>query len=381
MGWQIGHRAAVGALPAPCCAGRFEVGKFRMAARQTTADPRFTAAVVPTYVLAGLVEVARERGLRHDAWFSGTGLTAQQAFDPNTRVSYRQAAQVIRRAVRAHPRSDLGLAVGSRESLVSFGVLGFAMLSCRTLADALQIGMEHHQISGSLMDPAFEVEGDELQVSARERFADVEILPFLCEELFASTLMLMRSLVGPEFRPRRFEVSYAAPAYAERYRQLFGCPLRFGADSNRVIVDARWLAYPLKTHNPITLAHALRLCREQTGATRGDDDVVSSVAQWLRGRLHEGPDMALAARELNLSERTLRRRLSERGVSFRTLCDRVREETATALLRDGDDSIAGIAAQLGFSDAREFRRAFRRWTGRRPSDLRSDQRSRQASAE
>ncbi len=338
--------------------------------RKRITDPRYTAAVVPTYVLAGLVDVARERGLRYEPWFAGTGITPLQTSEASARVSYRQAAVVIRRALRASPNADLGLAVGTRESLVSFGVLGFAMMSSRTLAEALRTAQEHHQISGSLMDPEVRIDRDEVVIIARERFPDAEILPFLCEELYASTLMLVRSLIGEDFRPRRLEFSYPAPAHAEVYRRLFGCPVRFEAAENRAYFDARLLATPLRTHNPITLAHALRLCREQTEALRHENDVAASVCQWLRGHLSDGSDMTAAARALNLSERTLRRRLAQCGHSFRSLHDLVRAEAATALLQDGNTTITAIAADLGFTDAREFRRAFRRWTGKTPTELR-----------
>jgi AraC-like DNA-binding protein len=326
---------------------------------------------VPTYVLAGLVDVARERKLRFEPWFAGTGIAPQQTFEANARVSYRQASQVIRRALRSSPRGDLGLAVGSRESLVSFGVLGFAMLSCRTLADALQIGLEHHQISGSLMDPSFELARGDIVLQARERFPDQEILPFLCEELFGSTLMLLRSLVDPDFRPRWLELSYAVPPHAEAYRQLFRCPIRFGVDANRVAIEARWLEHRLPTYNPLTLEHALRICREQTAAMRSVDDVAMSVAQWLRERMRQRPGVAAAARALNLSERTLRRRLAAQGLSFRDVMDRVRAEMAEALLHDERErTVAEIGSELGFSDGREFRRAFRRWTGKTPQQVR-----------
>jgi AraC-like DNA-binding protein len=338
--------------------------------RKRITDPRYTAAVVPTYVLAGLVDVARERGLRYEPWFSGIGITSSQTVEASARISYRQAAMVIRRALRASTRGDLGLAVGSRESLVSFGVLGFAMLSSATLGDALLIAQEHHQISGSLMDPEVRLDNGEVVIAIRERFADAEILPFLCEEVYASTLMLVRSLIGQEFRPRRLELTYPAPAHAEIYRKLFGCPLRFGASENRACFDARLLAQPLPTHNPITLAHALRLCREQTEALRHENDIAASVSQWLRSHLRDGGDMSAAARELNLSERTLRRRLALCGQSFRALHDQVRTEAATALLQDSNATITTIASDLGFTDAREFRRAFRRWTGKTPMELR-----------
>src|SRR3546814_11537750 len=67
-----------------------------------------------------------------------------------------------------------------------------------------------------------------LALVAKPRAPDDAILPFLCEELFASTLMLCRGLVGASFRPLRLELAYPAPAYAQEYEELFECEVRFG---------------------------------------------------------------------------------------------------------------------------------------------------------
>ena len=76
------------------------------------------------------------------------------------------------------------------------------------------------------------------------------------------------------------------------------------------------------------------------------------------------------ADSLYRSERTLRRQLAEEGASFTRIHDRVRCERALELLRDPRLTVAQVGSQVGFGDVREFRRAFKRWTGRTPTDLR-----------
>ena len=82
--------------------------------------------------------------------------------------------------------------------------------------------------------------------------------------------------------------------------------------------------------------------------------------------------MPQVARLLNVSTRTYRRRLAEQGTSFQDLLDTVRAEYATRLLRDRRLPIASVAYRVGFSDPSNFRRAYRAWTGRKPSQVRSD---------
>jgi AraC-like DNA-binding protein len=73
---------------------------------------------------------------------------------------------------------------------------------------------------------------------------------------------------------------------------------------------------------------------------------------------------------LHLSERTLRRHLAAAGRVFREIHDQLRTERALELLSAGALSVAEIGSEIGFSDAREFRRAFKRWTGTPPAAMR-----------
>ena len=76
------------------------------------------------------------------------------------------------------------------------------------------------------------------------------------------------------------------------------------------------------------------------------------------------------ASDLNMSERTLRRKLREENTSFRNLVDQLRMEMAIKYLRDTDLNVEAISESLGFSDAANFRQAFRRWTKAAPHAFR-----------
>jgi AraC-like DNA-binding protein len=341
------------------------------AATALGADARFTAAETPPNILVHLTQLALSRGLRCDGWFAGSGLTREQLNDPTLRVSYRQARSVIRRALQATGETGLGLAVGRVETLGSFGLLGLAMMTSPTFGEAMKVGIDHHRVSGSLLDVSFEVVGPrEVALAAWPRFNDAPLLPFLCEELFSSSLAIARELIGQSFNPSRLELTYAQPAHVQDYANYFQCELVFGARYNRVILDVQWLEHPLPTHNPLTAQQALALCTQQHDANGVQQEIVASVERLLRSHLRQQPRLPDVARMLNMSERSLRRRLAEGGRIFREIHDRVRAERALELLHGGNLSVAEIGLEIGFSDPREFRRAFKRWTGMPPRSAR-----------
>ena len=331
------------------------------------ADARAQVADIPPNVLVHLTELAARRGIATEGWFAGLGLTRQQINDPGVRISYRQARAVIARGLNAMREPSLGLAVGRNETVGSFGLLGLAMMTSRTFGEAMAVGVENHRVSGSLLDVDLTpVDAQTVAMQAWPRFGEIELLPFLCEELFASALAIARELVGPKLVPVRMELTYPAPAHAIEYTNTFRCEVRFGAQFNRVLVDMRWLEQPLPGYNPLTSRQALALCHDQLRGSNGHDEIVGSVERLLRSRLRDHPRLTEVARTLNLSERSLRRKLADSGRIFRDIHDRVRAERALELLHAGQMSVAEIGLELGFSDPREFRRAFKRWTGMPP---------------
>jgi AraC-like DNA-binding protein len=338
-----------------------------------TEDSRYTAAEFPPNKLLYLMQLADARGIDSRPWFAGLALSRAQIADPALRVSYRQAHTFVRRALQALDVPDAGLRIGREGTIGGFGLLGLAMMTSRTLGDAMFAGIAHHKICGCLLDLGIEpVSEREVALVAWPRFGDNELLPFFCEELFASCLMTARELVGPELRPLRVEFAYPQPAYAAKYATLFECETLFGTAQNRLLIDTQWLGRPLAGYNPLTAKQALALCAQQMTPDGGEphQEIVAAVERLLRTRLHQQPKLIDVARTLNLSERSLRRKLAESGRIFREIHDRVRAERALQMLQAGNLSVAEVGNAVGYSDPREFRRAFKRWTGMPPQDAR-----------
>jgi len=341
-------------------------------ARKSLQPASEAVASIPANVLVHVLAHADRVGVDCRAWFTGLGLDRERLLDPQTKVSWRQVRALLQRALRTLGTPDLGLRIGSVERSGTFGLVGLLMMTADTFGDALRRGIANHEVSGSLLDMAFEEAApDAAALVFWPRFEDPALEPFLCEEMLSSSLMLARDLLGPAFRLRMVELTYPAPPYAARYAAVLDTEVRFGAERSRALIDARWLHQPLPGRNPLASRQAEELCRQQLALVRGvSPEIVASVTRLLH--MHDEGQVRIAriAQALNLSERSLRRRLAAAGTSFSALNDRVRSERAMALLHGGRLSIAEIGATLGFSDPREFRRAFKRWTGLAPLEAR-----------
>ena len=118
--------------------------------------------------------------------------------------------------------------------------------------------------------------------------------------------------------------------------------------------------------NPATAQQVLELCHQQMPRLSASSELVAAVEKLVRLQLAEAPRLLDIAAELHLNERTLRRYLREAGTSYQAIHDRVRRDAAEALLAGSAANIAAVGAAIGFHDPREFRRAFKRWTGMAP---------------
>lgn len=342
--------------------------------RRNAGGDRLASADVPTNMLCGLLLLGHELGADTDSWLLGLHLSADQLNDPRTRISYRQAYEVIRRALPMLPIDAAGLAMGGAQNGGNFGLLGLAMKTARTFGDAVRIGLDYQRNLGPLMDLVLDdSDADTLAVVATAPDEVHDLLPFLCEEMFSSILMLGRELAGDSFGPVRLELAYAAPPSIDKYQALFRCELRFGQTRNAMVVERQWMQLPFTSYNPVTSQQALSLCRAQLATLASRGETTAAVERLLRPLLRDNPQMNDVALALHLSERTLRRQLADEETSFSEVHDRLRTELALELLQDPELGIGAIGNRIGFNDAREFRRAFKRWTGHTPSETRRQQ--------
>ena len=192
---------------------------------------QFAPAIAPQ-MLVRLIDLTEELGVPPQRLSVGLGSTVED-LRCGEQVSNRQALRLIRRALRLTGRADLGLELGIREDMSHFGLPGFAMGAARTLGDAVEIAERYQNQTGGLSRSSLECGDDLVTVTVESNLHDRSVLPFVIEEYFSSSLALVRLLVGDHFRLHSLEMAYPAPAYAERYRQIFECPVRFSCALTR----------------------------------------------------------------------------------------------------------------------------------------------------
>ena len=334
-----------------------------------TVDPHYELALVSPFLLQTLGQVVAQKGANAEHLCRGLGFTLADLEDPALRISYRQAVAMIQRALKILPEQGLGLCVGNQNVLGTLGLLGHVISLCKTLRDAFAVGERHQHTSGGIATSRTHEGAQEVMVDVECLLPYAEVQVFAAEEFFASLMIYGRTLVGSEFRPLRMEFMHAPPVYAGEYQRLFGDDVRFGCLHNRMVLETRWLDVPLPNHHALALRQALSLLELESAELHRKMDLIQAVERAISRDL-QGSQLEKVARDLNMSGRTLRRRLTDHGLTFEALLEQVRRSRTMGLLGNPGLSIERITQEVGYSDVRSFRRAFKRWTGLSPSAFR-----------
>jgi AraC-like DNA-binding protein len=190
------------------------------------------------------------------------------------------------------------------------------------------------------------------------------------EEDFSGILHVAASLTGSAIPLREVRFSHAAPAQRSLYERCFDGPLVFGAERNEIVFDPATLQLPLQYASPFSIATATMLCDQFLQKHPTESDLAVRVRHVLiESGLRVRQEDQLASK-LCLSPRTLRRRLAAGGQTFQRILDSAREQLACRMLSGSALKVDDIAERLGYSDVRTFRRAFKQWVGKTPSEWR-----------
>jgi AraC-like DNA-binding protein len=222
-------------------------------------------------------------------------------------------------------------------------------------------------------------DAEEFSISAEWLYATAPEPAIATDIALAFLLDLGRRGTQHRITPRRIDYAHPGPI-TDAHRAFFGCPIICGAPRSTMVLDKRDLRRPFPGHNPELLdilTPALALAVDDLEARVKVSHQVKSV---LKHSLASGrPEVSSVARELGMSERTLQRRITQEGTTFRDLLSEARRELGQQLLADPACDIDEVAFMLGYHDASSFYRAFRDWEGQTPAQWRENRPRRQPS--
>ncbi|UYP31315.1 AraC family transcriptional regulator [Pseudomonas sp. Z8(2022)] len=332
----------------------------------------FTAALVPVAYAEALLALAEELGQTRGELFVAARVRPEVLGSPNGRLSFLDFHLLTQAALERCGEPALGLVLGQRLNVSTHGILGYAVLSSANLGKALQFALKYYRVLGLSFELELVEQGQDVELRAVESFPMGPQSRFTSEGLLTSIHTIARFLLGEELRGLAVGFAHSAPDYAERYAEVFGVAAQFEQPYNWLRLPRHYLQRPMALANPATVQMCEQQCEALLASLDVQDGLLTRVRRLLLARPGDFPDLESAASALHTSGRSLRRHLAQMGTSYQQVLDDVRKRLALQYLTTTHLPLYEIAQLLGFSDPSNFRRAFRKWTGKLPGDYRNE---------
>jgi AraC-like DNA-binding protein len=287
---------------------------------------------------------------------------------PDVRCPLELSIRLWQRAVEVTHDPAFGLKAAGYIMNNSYYALSYGILSSSTLKEAFERSMRYSRWVSDVVAYQF-VRRDREYHFVLEIAVEVPDVSVDC--LVGAYVRMCRALIGREFSPLRIELKRPAPPNLADFNAILRAPLRFNAPRTAMVFDAASIERRLAAGNP-ELAQANDAIALRYLARTETRSIAIRVRELLTTKLAEGePTEDDVARLLNMSVRTLQRRLVDSGTTYREVLDDTRRDLALSYLKISLYSVTTITYMLGYSATSSFTRAFRRWTGQSPTDWRA----------
>ena len=300
---------------------------------------------------------------------TAAGIDGSALSEPRGRVAVQQVEALLTQLVEQFPERNLGLALASHHHMTDTHVLGLTAIASATGLDALR-RLVRYQALVSTQEP-FTITEDAETVTLSKKAVHGDAAEHLIQVfIFAVIQTAIRNIAGFTGDLTGTAFTGAPQGPEADYRQQFGPRVSFSSVDASMTVPRDVLERPVSTGNIDILTANEPLLASLARAVR-ENNLPAKIKLAILDSL---PDHTLteeeAAASQNMSLRTFQRRLEDEGTRFRALLDQTRTERAEGLLGDPACSLSEVGYHCGFSEQASFSRAFKRWTGKTPSDYR-----------
>ncbi|MBQ0958160.1 AraC family transcriptional regulator ligand-binding domain-containing protein [Ideonella sp. 4Y11] len=338
-------------------------------------QPGFAASAVPARYLWLLADHLVSLGHAVEQPLVAAGLSVAQLSHPAARIDRQQLSKALQQLAAATGRTDLGFELGMQLNLGLADELGQLFLSAPTHAAGLAYASRYLP----LMTPSYRLHIERTAEGLHATAEPTRPLPYDVavmglEVVLAATYRFAVFISQSSSFPVTVSVSWPAPPHAHRYRELKGVQLRFGRGDRprlHLLIPTELAERPLPMANHLAARDLEEACERRLRQLSQGQSWTEWVITMLRDVEDRFPTQAELAAQMGISPRTLARALLAEGREYRELAQDLRHAQARQLLRGTALSLAEIAHRLGYSDAANFSRAFRRVEALSPGQFRS----------
>ena len=331
--------------------------------------PPQASAFIATEYVTPFIQALRNLGYQNEEQYR-----VLEAMANNTGPMYTDLTQihaVIREIIKDCDNPRLSFEFGRLLTLEHHGFFGYYLKSCGSLKEAIEFEEAYFPARTNAVYVKLNYPHPELFSYSILSADDAFLNPFFLEALLTCIHTIVRQLFkGPI--DATVSLSYDRPKYFHLYEEYLDYKFEFNQPVNRIVAKREYLDWKNPLFDPVLKELSLEQC-DQVIKSQEKTSAYDRVREYVQTSLSEKPSVASAAKYMNMSERTLKRRLAEQGSGFREILDEVRIGTACDLLNTTRYPLEEICYRVGYQHVSTFIQAFKRVMHLTPTEYRTRQ--------
>jgi AraC-like DNA-binding protein len=326
--------------------------------------------------LTHYAEVARQAGLDPSRMLREFGLPPRCLKEPELLIPIDAVRGLLEASAERSGVEGFGLLMAEARRLSNLGPLGLLIREQPTMRLALEALVRYSNRLNEALFLTIE-ESQEVVVLREELIVGGSGSVRQSTELaIGVAFRMLRTFLGPEWRPRRVCFAHDAPTDRSIHERVFGRNVEFGHDFNGIVCARA----DLDVVNPDADPVVARLARQMLEANPASKaaDMSTRVRELIVMLLGTGTcTIDRVAQHLGIDRRTIHRRLANEGATFSGLVEAVRRELAERYVKEPNRSLAEVSSLLGFSAPSGFSRWYRQRFNVKPSERRARRKERE----
>lgn len=324
-------------------------------------------------IIRDLVMAVTERGHNPQEFCQRIGLSLTDLQQDNVWVDLKTGHRVWQEALAVTQDVYLGLHIGQKSNVSVAGVVAYLIQSCPDLLTAFSKMCEYNATYTTVFNYAIEEKPPhEVWISYDPVSEWVNKYPATAQQAIETsmtrTCSILRLLSGKALKPLRACFGYSLNKDLHVYQKLLCEQVQFGCSQNQLVFALADLQNPVLTANKTLQIHFEQLVQAQL-PTAPANVWANKVRQTIVNQpLNLPPILQDIAERLQLSPRSLQRKLKDEGYTFLAIANDIQQQRAIHLLRQTQLNVSEVAYMMGYAEPSVFRRAFKRWTGKTPKE-------------
>lgn len=321
-----------------------------------------------------LLCLVHEQGYDVSSFYESVNLTRKQIRE-QVETSRQQYEKIHFDVIDQIDIPGLGIVVGSKINLTELSLAGLVFMFSSDLEKGIKRWIKFQELSDPPFRYQFHRSNEQSLIRATPHLTPFqETLPrtrFAIEESMAEFNEIGEMFDKPHGWFDEIHVSYPEPGYSDLYEKYFHCPVKFNQPYNQFLFSSNLLQRPMRVGDE-DIAQILEFkCSALIKSTRVQDELVYTIQTILMSDPEKYKSITEVANALNVSERTLRRRLTTLGTTFKDIAFNYRMNLASEYLLSTELPISAISIMVGYSDTANFFRAFRQFSDMTPDQYRN----------